>query len=486
MMKIAGGDEALIGREAEIDNLRAFLDREVPGLALIRGPRGTGKTSLLARALEGRRALHFQALPLPPEGLLADLEGLLRSVLGEVPRPGRPGLLPLTTPEARWEALLSGLADRAGESGPLVLALDGAENLFGAHRKWLPLLSETLLRVREGGVPLTVLAAGGPGMPHPPDPELTLELGPLPFRVAGWTQGAGSPGEAFVRWAVFGDHPAHLPERANRRNAPGRGTRGLEDAVISRVLDPGGHLYDRPLRTLERTFQRPARYLALLRALAEGPLDWAGLLARTPGVEAGGQLAPYLRRLEEEGFVRAERPLDAEEGSRNRRYVLTDPFMAFWCGLVLPHRSLLSGEGPEAVWRERIRPTLAAHLDRWLARAALLWLRNHAAERLPAPARTVGALWGGEADFDAVAWLENGQVCYGLARWSEDPVEGPDLPDEMARRMKETRYGIGRESRAPVWFLPGGAGEELRRRSARDPLGRILGLGDLMGEGPPQ
>jgi hypothetical protein len=468
---------ALVGRDDETKALGGFLDREGPGLALVGGPRGRGKTALLARALTDRRAVHFQALPLPPEGLLADLEGLLHSVLGEVPLPRRPGLLPLTNPEARWEALLTGVADRAREAGPLILALDGAENLFGAHRKWLPLLIETLVQVQEGGVPLKVVVAGRPGTPPVPDPDLTIELSPLPFRDAGWGHDADSPREAFVRWAVFGDHPAHL--------APGTNPLDFEAAVVARILDPGGDLHDRPLRTLEGIFQRPARYLALLRALAEGPLDWGGLLSRAQGVDTGGQLAPYLRRLEEEGFVRTERPLDAEEGSRNRRYVLTDPFLAFWCGLVLPHRSLLTRMGPEAVWQGRIRPALPAHLDRWLARAALLWLRDHATERLPAPARTVGALWGGEADFDAVAWLESGQVCYGLSRWSGDPVEGSELPDEMARRMEATRYGIGREARAPLWFLPGGAGEELRRRSARDPLGRILRLDDLMGPGPP-
>jgi hypothetical protein len=468
---------ALVGRDVETKALGSFLDREGPGLAVVSGPRGRGKTALLARTLHGRRAVHFQPLPLPPEGLLADLEGLLHSVLGEVPLPRRPGLLPLTNPEARWEALLTGVADRAREAGPLILALDGAENLFGAHRKWLPLLIETLVQVREGGVALKVVVAVRPGAPPLPDPDLTLELNPLPFRDAGWAHGAGSFREAFLRWAVFGDHPAHL---AVSTVAP-----AFEAAAIARILDPGGDLHDRPLRTLEGIFQRPARYLALLRALAEGPLDWGGLLARVPGIDTGGQLAPYLRRLEQEGFVRAERPLDAEDGSRNRRYVLTDPFLAFWCGLVLPHRSLLSRAGPEAVWWDRIRPALPAHLDRWLARAALLWLRDHAAERLPAPARTVGGLWGGAADFDAVAWLENGQICYGLSRWSEDPLEGPELPDEMTRRMKGTRYGIGREARAPLWFLPGGAGEELRRRSARDPLGRILGLADLMGPEPP-
>jgi len=479
----------VLGREAESGVLEAFLDQPGPGLAFLTGPRGTGKTTLAAEGLRGREAVHFRALPLPAEELLRDFEQTLRAVLGEVPGPRTPGLLPLPGPEARWEALLTGIVDRAEGDRPLILALDGAEHLTGAHRRWGPSLAGAVALARERGAPLKVVVVGRRGevlkealglTSGPPGPDTELELGPLPYRTAGWAHGARSAEEAFLLWAVFGDHAAHLPPEGSQDRGRDLGAR-----VVARTLRPAGDLFDAPLRALEATFQRPARYLALLRTLSEGPLDWSRILERTPGVASGGQLAPYLRRLEEEGFVQVERPMGSDEGSRNRRYLLRDPFLAFWCGLVLPDRSLLSGLGPEAVWRERIRPRLGPHLDRWLARAARRWLRAHASEALPAPARTVGGLWDDEAEFDAVAWLENGQVCYGLSRWSDEPLAGDELHRDMTARMKATRYGIGREARAPLYFLSGGGDEVLRRQTARNPLSRILGLEDLMGTEPP-
>jgi hypothetical protein len=49
--------------------------------------------------------------------------------------------------------------------------------------------------------------------------------------------------------------------------------------------------------------------------------------------------------------------------------------------------------------------------------------------------------------------------------------------------MTETRYGIGRQARAALFFLAAEGSEELRRTVARDPLARVVDLAQLMGSG---
>jgi hypothetical protein len=112
--------------------------------------------------------------------------------------------------------------------------------------------------------------------------------------------------------------------------------------------------------------------------------------------------------------------------------------------------------------------------------AARRWLADRAEPEFGAPVREVGALWGSDADFPVAARLSNGQVCYGLVDWD---MEAEDLPREMNRRMTETRYGLGRQARAALFFLSGEGSEELRRTVAREPLARIVGLAQLMGPG---
>lgn len=465
--------------QQELGALRDALSLQGPGWIEVQAPLGSGKTELLRRALADRDALVLQAAPLGSSDMLADFRVMLMDRLGELPRPRGPGVLPDPGGIPGWRTLFLGLVDWAqGRGRPLILALDGWDTLASGRKRLPRELAEALERAEARSAPFRVVLTME--APHGsralvesfPEPLAVVRLGPLPLREAARAQGGVDPRDAFLRWACLGGHRAHLPSAQ-----PGA---TWENAVVDRVLRPLGDLHDAPLHRLRSSFHRPERYGSLARALAAGPLDWSEVLARTRGIGAGGQMAPYLKRLEEEGLMVTERPLGADPASRNRRYRLADPFWAFWMECVLPVRSRLLTDDPRRVWEEAIRPRLPTHLTRWLPRATAEWFRRHAAEALPAPGREVGAFWGGEAEFAVIAWLTNGQVCYVEAAWTEGEVGG-EVYDDLARRMDRTRYGIGREARAPVLVLTGPASEALRRQVARNPLARILTLDDLMG-----
>jgi uncharacterized protein len=261
--------------------------------------------------------------------------------------------------------------------------------------------------------------------------------------------------------------------------------------VVERILTPGGDLHDAPLHRLTAQVQVPRRYLEILSALARGASGWGAMATRVAD-GAGNRLAPYLRRLEADGWIRVLHPLDGRAGGRQRRYALADPFSAFWFGHVLPLRSLLHREDPGRVWDRYLAPALPEYLALRLPELARLWIEGHAAERLPAAAREVGALWTGEVEVEVAARLANGQVCYGICQRAVGmgpgsgtvgtPAGDVELLTELERKMQEVRWGMGREARAPLVFLARGPSDELRRRVARTSLGRILTLEDLMGE----
>jgi len=478
----------------ELRDVREALTRGRTGWIGVGGPAGVGRTSFLARVVSDSEALVLRGAPLSAEDLLRDFRGMLRDRLGELPRPTGPGFLPEPGGEPGWRTLLLGLADRAGERGSrILLVFDDWDTLVSVRRQFAAELSEALERAGRRGGALVAILSYRSGLPDTedappggdvlPPPLLQVRLGHLSLREAGRLQGGGDPTDAFYRWAVLGGRSDQLPPR-------GYEAASWETAAIERILDPAGDLHDRPLRRLQAEFQRPERYGAVLRALAVGPMDWASLVAKAGGVERGGQMAPYLQRLERTGWVTAVRPLGSAPNSRNRRYRLSDPFASFWFSCVLPFRHELLYRPAREVWITRIVPALEAHMDRWLPVAALDWFTHHAAERFPAPAREVGSLWGDDGEFPVVAWLTNGQICYVHTTWSLSPVPdedtGPDTRglgafEGLEKALRRTRYGIGREARTPVLVTPGPVGPEVRRRMARTPLARLLAPEELMG-----
>lgn len=478
-----GGEVALLGE--------VLLASSGVNLVTLCGPRGSGKTEVIRSVLSAGalrtdevQVLHFEAAPLTSDDLLADLSELVRNVLGGVPRPRRARSLPLESGERDWPALLSGLGDHLERSGRrMVLILDGVGWIHQARRRLPGELGEVIERARGRQLPLTLLLAArseqdllsftGPGAPLGA-PDFEMILPPLSYRVAGWGHGGRDPRDAFLRWALLGDDPSHIPIRPPDED--------LDEAVVRRVLLPEGDLFDAPLRRLEATFQKPGRYAAILRALSGGALDWASLLEGAGGIESGGQLSPYLHRLEEEGLLRVESPLDTREGSRGKRYALVDPFVAFWFRAVLPRRSRIRRSTARDLWQREIRPGLSTHFQNQMEEVARRWLRSHAAELFGVEARESGALWGEGAEFPVAGLLTNGQVCYGLVDWeagTEDPVH------RILPLLQRTRYGIGREARIPIFFRAEEGGEAFRRMTARDPLARVVDLHRLMGSGPP-
>jgi uncharacterized protein len=482
-MKDSWDADLLPGRDAPRSRLRDVLLTVSPRVLPVVGIRGAGKSALVSEVCR-RAELPTVHMVAPPEGEAALREGLseeARAVLGDLPMVERPELLPTGDPGVAWVRLLDSIFEALRRRGGGVLVLDGVE-AFGRARKRLPgEVAESWRRVVGWDVPLhLVLVArsreGLEGWP-PTGPEETedvevLELQGLPYRIAGWLHRPVSAREAFRFWALFGDHPGHLAGVD-----PGE---SLEEAVARRVLGSAGDLHDAPLRRLDAAFQAPQRYLAVLRILAEGEQSW-GALASRMGEGGGNRLAPYLKRLTEEGLIRVRRPLGSSERSRDRRYGLSDPFLGFWFHVVLPRRSALLRLGPEGFWEQECRPRLQEHMDRWMPEAARRWLQEHAPEGLGAPAREVGSIWGAEGpDLDVAGRLTSGVVAYGVVQRGDEEA-GLPLLQLLQDRVAATRYGIGREARASLLFIQGPEGEALRRGVARERMARILTMEDLMG-----
>ncbi|MCG6955204.1 MAG: ATP-binding protein [Gemmatimonadetes bacterium] len=453
----------LIRRPHEIGAIRTALDHPGPGLIQVTGPRGVGKTTLVREAVRGIQAVAHRVPPLPEPSQLLELTA-------QVDRETGPRESPPDTPT--WDGVFDHLARLAAERA-LVLVLDDAHWLSESRSRAGQALARVLASAREGPVPFHVILvgrAGGlppvalPGRPplgrppeEPPTP-LEVRVPPLPLRGAIPFLPGGTPEDRIRAYAVFGGVPAHLlrldPDATLWTN------------VRRTFFEAGAPFNERGLDLLERDVQSPARYAAILATLSAGEADWGIVHGGVPDLTKSGQVAPYLHKLEELGLLETRRSLDATPRSRNRRYRIVDPLLAFWFRFVLPF--LHGAREPDvAHWMaETVRP----HLDRHVASIFPEICRRHMAldamEWAGANARECGGLWGSDYDIDAAGILSSGATFYGKAPWGEQPA-GPEILSDLDAMIAETRYGFGRESRLRIVFSAQGFAPELARQAAR-------------------
>lgn len=451
-----------VRRPHELGALRSALDRAEPALIHVTGLRGVGKSSLVRAATEGTRALVHRVVPLPEP---RQREALADQVAREL------GPVAPHASEISWDGILDHLVHEAADAHPLTLVLDDAHRLTEARARIGPALARALVSGREGRAPLHVVLVGTAGalpevsLPRrpasPPDttPEpLVVHVPPLPLRAAlAWLPGA-TPEDRIRAYAVFGGVPAHL--RLLDRQAR------LETNIRRLFLEAGAPLADRGLDVLERDVQVPARYVAVLAALATGEVDWGAVHRGVPDLTTSGQVAPYLRRLEELGLVEIRRSLDAGQGSRNRRYRVVDPLVAFWFRFVLPFRHTHPEPDVDSWIAGVVRPSLDGQAASVFPEICRQHMALDAMEWAGANAREIGSLWGSGYDVDVAGILTSGAAFYGRPIWGSAPAGVRDL-EELDAMVGETRYGFGRERRLRIVFSTGGFAAGLARWAAR-------------------
>ena len=286
-----------------------------------------------------------------------------------------------------------------------------------------------------------------------------------------------------------------LPGWNSDRIVSGRALLGGDAAVWSRVdpraslstnvcrliLSPDGPLFDRGWNRLAIGVQKPERYAEVLHAVAAGARDWGSIVAGSPAFTSASQLGPYMRQLESDGQVSAQRSLDAGPRSRRTRYRMVDSHQAFWFKHLLPLRSrLLSGSDPREIWRTDIRPRVRAFVGEQVP--ALLQAEIELEPVLGVRAREVGALWNEGCDFPVAGTLETGAVFYGRTWWADTPSAG--VLEQMRTEMRETRYGFGRESRWRMLFVRLDPDHNWERQVARTADARFIGVDDVVGRSP--
>jgi AAA+ ATPase superfamily predicted ATPase len=445
-----------VGRKTEINHLREELSASTPSLVIMYGRRRVGKSTLIQKAAENSKLIYFQATQDLPDISLAAFKSAVADVVGADP---------ILADLASWDGVLNHIAVIAQKFPNLVVALDEFPYLCDQYEA----LPSVIQKFFDSGAPkkgsLKLILCGSViasmekllsgKSPLYGRQTLALNIHQLPLRDAVEFYSDYSATDSILTYGAFGGIPYYL-EKINQKIS-------IEENIKQLLLLPNAPLGDEPEILLRSEVTEPARYNAILRAIAAGKTKGSEIRDSTSGMKDPW---PYLDRLKEMRVIEGVKPLTSDEFSRDTRYFIVDPLTSFWHRFVRPYLSAIKQGHGDDVWAHRIQPNLSTYMGPIFEEICRSHVTEFGAEFLSSPPQIVGRIWHKDYDIDVAGELLDGSHIFGEVKWTNELV-GVSVLETLMQRADICGYGneFGRHF---VLFSKSGFTEDLIARSERD------------------
>jgi uncharacterized protein len=447
-----------VDRVAEMDLLEKRFASGAAEFFVLYGRRRVGKTELLVRFCEGKRAIFF----------VSDLgsEVSLRTALSRAVNSVIFGPNQMNAVYPTWEDLFQTLAQSA-QTERLVVVLDEFPYLVSAYpplasilqRVWDENLKNTRLMLILCGSYIGMMEETVLGYQAPLYGRRTAQylLEPLQFQDARPFFPAYEAEEQVRAFAVYGGTPAYL-----HTLQPGVSlAQNIQDGILTR----GSFLYDEVRFVLQQELREPRNYFAILEAIAAGKTRLNEIKLAT-GIDGA---TAYLDTLQQLRLVERRVPVTETQPHKSRRgiYRLQDNYLRFWFRYVHPNRSHLERGGGQIILNNQVLP----QLDLFTGLAfedicrQFLWSAGLSGE-FPAAPLNIGNWWNAREEIDLVV-LGEAEAVLVECKWAAKPV-GKDILANLERKASLVGAELeGREVRYALCSRSGFTGQLLQEAQQR-------------------
>ncbi len=431
-----------LNRTHELGLLERWWEGEQPELITLYGRRQVGKTELLVRFIEGKRALYFYAdRQLVGDHLRAFTEQVVTLTDDPVLR---------AQPFTNWEAALT-YTLRLAEQERLALVLDEFSYAVDADPALPSVLQRLWDAARRGRTRAFVVLCTSfteaverhfqvdGALYRRRTHELRVE--PFTYRDAalffpGWSHRT----QAEV-WGAVGGVPSYL-DALQAAHTPSLTTPAaasaaapLAEALIEQMLDKSAPLYHEAEMLLAQEVRGvgPALLHGMLQAIAYGahePNQIAQRVGRPVTALSGalGFLVDY-------GLLERRSPFTVPNPERTRltRYYLADNYLSFWFRFVLPHRSALEQGQARYVWEAKIAPNLSTYMGPRFEALCRQYIRLHP-DQWGQRVNELSVWWRANEEVESVGHDAGVVVRAAEAKWRNDLVD-LDTLSTLQRRV---------------------------------------------------
>lgn len=399
-----------------LSELEILEKRHASGKAeffVLYGRRRVGKTELLARFCEGKRAVFFVSDQGSEISLRTALSSTINSVLFG---PGQ-----LDAVYSNWESLFQALG-KAAQVARLLVVLDEFPYLITAHPPLASILQKVWDQTLKNSQIMLILCGSYIGMME--DTVLGYQaplygrrtaqylLEPLLFQDARLFFPTFSLEDQVRTFAVHGGTPAYLNTIDPNKS--------LEENIQDNILSRGSYLYDEVRFILQQELREPRNYFAILQAIAAGKTRLNEIKQAT-GLDGA---TSYLYSLQQLHLVERVVPVTEKQPQKSRRgiYRLKDHYLRFWFRYVHPNRSQLERGGAHLILENNVMP----EIDHYTSLAfeeicqQFFW-QVGLAGNLPFLPVNIGRWWDANEEIDLVI-LGKEEAILVECKWSNQAV----------------------------------------------------------------
>ena len=424
-----------IGRERELASLDRLYTSDKFEFAVVYGRRRVGKTALISRFIEDKKAIYFMGVE---SNARQNLENFSRNIMEFGTG------IQADTAFASFQAALE-YVFRLAEKERLILVIDEYPYVARASKSLASTLQLLIDRYKDNSRMMLILC--GSSMSYMEDHVLaykaplygrrTAQMKILPFDFADtcrYFSGFSGEDKAYV-YGMVGGTPQYLQQLDDRLS--------IEENIKNTFLNATSSLYEEPENLLKQEVREPALYNAIITAIATGASRMAEISTKVG--EGTNVCAIYMKNLTALGLIRRETPY-GEKASRKSVYAIDDNMFRFWYRFV-PQLSSVIGRGAVDLAYQRIEPYLSDYMGKVFEEICMqyLWKLLLKGES-PVEFRELGRWWGtdpatrSQAEIDIMGEQDKDTALFAECKWTNEKVDVGVL-ETLDRRSRIFPYG---------------------------------------------
>lgn len=436
--------ERFIDREQEMETLKSEYERSGSSLVILYGRRRVGKTTLISKFIEDKKAMFFLASEESETQNRINFKNKAADFIDSD--------LLREANVSNWDTIFKAIMEHKFDSKPIIVIdefqyIGKSNSAFPSvfQRIWEEQLKNHSVMVILCGSLISMMESQTLDYSSPLYGRRTAQicLGQIPFSYYHEFFPGKTEKQLIEMYSVTGGVPKYI----ELFSAYG----DIFDAIKKCVLNRSGYLYDEPHFLLQQEVTEVGSYFSIIRAIAAGNSKLSAIASMLEVKTTS--LTKYLKTLIDLDILEREVPVteDNPEKSKKGIYKLKDNYIKFWFSFIYPNMGFIES-GNSTIVMNKIRKGLinshTAFVYEDVCREKMWSLSAEGA--WPFYFSKIGRYWDAKTEIDVVALDPEGDnLIVGECKYWHEPV-GLTVLYDLEKKATVVEW---RKQQRKIWYV---------------------------------